>query len=54
MTLNTAMKNLPLIQVGQLSVTGENMVNHLGSLHRNSMDWLTDWLNMTLIVLTEL
>ena len=28
------------------------LVNRLGSLPRNSMDRLTDWLDMTLIVLT--
>ena len=26
------------------------LVNHLGSLPRNSVDWLTDWLNITVVV----
>ena len=43
---------LPLIQEGQLSATGERLVNHLGglSLPRKSVVRLTDRLDMTLDV----
>ena len=34
--------SLPLIQKGQLSVTGERMVKCLGGLPRNSVARLTD------------
>ena len=45
-TISTTILTLPLIQEGQLSVTGERMdtelVNCLGGLPRNSVAKLTD------------
>ena len=38
----TAYLSLPLIEEGQMSVTGERMVICLGGLPRNSVDRLTD------------
>ena len=46
--ISTAILSLPLIQVEQLSVTGER--NRLGSLSRNSVVRLTDRLDMTIVV----
>ena len=53
--ISTAIISLALIQVGQLSITGEKMctfvlVYRLGSLPRNSVDRLTDCLDMTIVV----
>ena len=53
--ISTAILSLPLIQVGQLSVTGERMCTYywltcLGSLPRNSVVRLTDSLDMTIVV----
>ena len=46
----TAILSLLLIQVGQLSVTGERMCTRLGSLSSNSVLTLTDRLDMTIVV----
>ena len=46
--LSTAILSLPLIQVGQLSVTGKRMFDL--SLPRKSVDSLTDRLNTSVIV----
>ena len=56
--ISTAIRPRPLIpwiQVGHFSVTGEIyghliLINHFGSMPRNSVDRLTDQLDMTLIV----
>ena len=54
-----AVLSLLLIQVGQLSVTGNIISTYryywltpLGNLPRNCVDRLTDWLDMILIILT--
>ena len=43
---------LPLTEERQLSFTGETMCTGSLSLPRNNVSRLTDWLDMTLIVLT--
>ena len=48
--ISTAIASLPLIQVGQLSVTDLALVNHLESLPRNSVIRLTDRLDITIVV----
>ena len=52
--ISTVILSLPLIQVGQLSVTGERMctvlINRLGSLLRNYVVRLIDRLDMTIVV----
>ena len=46
--ISTAILSLLLIQVGQLSVTGERMCTSL-SQPRKGMAWLTDCLDMTIV-----
>ena len=53
--ISTAILSLALIQVEQLSITGERnlhlvLVNHLGRLPRNSVVRLTVRLDMTIVV----
>ena len=49
--ISNAIFSLPLIQVRQLSVTGEKQVNHLGlSLPRKSVARFTDHLDMIIVV----
>ena len=58
--ISMAILSLPLIQVGQLSVTGKRMCtynspgNCLGSLPRNSLVTLTDRLDMTIVADSDL
>ena len=49
--LSTAILSIPLVQVGQLSVTGEVLINRLDlSLPRKRAVRLTDRLDITIIV----
>ena len=48
--ISTAILSLPLIQVGQLSAVHLVLVNCLGSLHRNSVFWLTVRPDMAIVV----
>ena len=48
--ISTDILSIPLIQVGQLSVTVERMCNRLGSLPRNSVVRVSDRLDMTIVV----
>ena len=48
--ISTAILSLPLIQVGQLSAVHLVLVKCLGSLHRNSVVWLTVRPDMAIVV----
>ena len=48
--ISTAILSLPLIQLGQLSAVHLVLVNCLGTLHRNSVFWLTVRPDMAIVV----
>ena len=48
--ISTTILSIPLIQAGKLSVSGQRMVNRLGSLPRNRVVRITDHLDMTIVV----